>query len=86
MILVIALLTMPAAIGGQFTADLRRMMVISVVLGVVFTTTGLLLSYVFDLTSGATIILTCAGGFVVALVYQALAGRRLVVASPGIRR
>jgi zinc transport system permease protein len=67
LILVIALLTIPAAIGGQFTANLKRMMLTSVALGILFTTVGLWLSYAFDLTSGATIILTCAAGFVLAM-------------------
>ena len=75
LILVIALLTMPAAIAGQLTGDLKRMMVISVVLGVVFTTTGLWISYVLDLTSGATIILTSAAGFAVAMLCRAVARR-----------
>jgi len=76
LILVIALLTMPAAIGGQFTVDLKRMMVISVLLGVVFTTVGLWLSYVLDLTSGATIILTSTAGFLAAVLYKAVATHR----------
>jgi zinc transport system permease protein len=76
LILVIALLTMPAAIGGQFTSNLRRMMVMSVVLGIVFTSVGLCLSYLLDLTSGATIILTSACAFLVAMVYKET-GRRL---------
>ncbi len=77
LILVIALLTMPAAISGQFTSNLRRMMVMSVILGVVFTTVGLWLSYLLDLTSGATIILTAAVAFLVATGFKALAKPRL---------
>jgi len=76
LILVIALLTMPAAISGQFTSNLKRMMLMSVILGVAFTITGLWLSYVLDLTSGATIILTSAGAFLLTVVYKAM-GRRL---------
>ncbi len=79
LILVIALLTMPAAISGQFTSNLKRMMVMSVILGTVFTTVGLWLSYILDLTSGATIILTSACAFLVAIVYKAIAGRRMRV-------
>ncbi len=76
LILVIALLTMPAAISGQFTSDLKRMMVMSVILGIVFTTVGLWLSYILNLTSGATIILTSAGAFLLAMAYRAIASRR----------
>jgi zinc transport system permease protein len=56
-ILVIALLTVPAALAKQFTYDLRKMMVLSVLFGAIFTFGGLWLSFVLDLASGATIIL-----------------------------
>ena len=77
LILVIALLTVPAAIAGQLTGNLKRMMVISIVLGAIFTTTGLWISYVLDLTSGATIILTSGAGFVIAMLWRAVERRRL---------
>lgn len=77
LILVIALLTMPAAISGQFTSNLKRMMLMSVLLGMIFTTAGLWLSYLLDLTSGPTIILTAAAGFLLALVYRAVAKPRV---------
>ncbi|MFC1846402.1 metal ABC transporter permease, partial [Chloroflexota bacterium] len=56
-ILVIALLTIPPALARQFTYDLRKMMLISVALGILFTFGGLWLSYEINLASGATIIL-----------------------------
>jgi zinc transport system permease protein len=56
-ILVIALLTIPAALARQFTNDLKKMMLLSIVFGVVLTFAGLWLSYELDLASGATIIL-----------------------------
>ncbi len=56
-ILIIALLTVPAALARQFTYDLRRMMLLSVLFGAVFTFGGLWLSFLLDLASGATIIL-----------------------------
>ncbi len=76
LILVIALLTMPAAISGQFTSDLKRMMAMSVLLGMLFTTAGLWLSYALNLTSGATIILTSACAFFLVMAYKAVASRR----------
>jgi len=57
LIMVIALLTMPAAISGQWVKDMKRMMVLASVLGMLFTSAGLWLSYSLNLTSGATIIL-----------------------------
>lgn len=56
-ILVIALLTMPAAIASRFTFSLKRMMLVSVLIGVALSMGGLCLSYYLDLPSGATIIL-----------------------------
>jgi len=56
-ILVIALLTMPAALAKQFTHDLRKMMALSVLFGAIFAFGGLWLSFMLDLASGATIIL-----------------------------
>ena len=64
LIMVIALLTMPAAISGQFVRDMKKMMVLASVLGVVFTTAGLSLSYFLNLTSGATIILVSGMAYV----------------------
>ena len=57
-ILVIALLTLPAAIAGQYVKTLRRMMVLAILLGGMFTTSGLYLSFQWDLPTGAIIILT----------------------------
>ncbi len=56
-ILVIALLTVPATLARQFTYNLRKMMPLAVLFGMAFTLGGLWLSYVLDLASGATIIL-----------------------------
>jgi zinc transport system permease protein len=57
LILIIALLTIPAALARQFTFNLRKMMVLAIVFGAVLTFGGLWLSYVLDLASGATIVL-----------------------------
>ena len=56
-ILVIALLTIPAALARQLTHSLKKMMLLATLTGVVFTFSGLWLSYWLDLASGATIIL-----------------------------
>lgn len=57
LIMVIALLTIPPAISNMFVKDMKKMMVLSIALSIVFTISGLLLSYLIDLTSGAVIIL-----------------------------
>lgn len=56
-ILVIALLTIPATIAKQFTNNLKKLIALSIINAVVLTVIGLWLSYVFDLPSGATIVL-----------------------------
>ena len=69
-ILVIALLTIPAAIAKQYTYHLGRMMILSVIMGMVLTTGGLYISYLFNLASGATIVLVLGLGFLVSLLFQ----------------
>ncbi|AKB76367.1 Zinc ABC transporter, inner membrane permease protein ZnuB [Methanosarcina lacustris Z-7289] len=66
-ILVIALLTIPATLSRKFTNNLKRMMLISTVFGTVISVTGIGLSYALDVPSGATIIL------VLSLVYGLVA-------------
>ncbi len=56
-ILVIALLTIPAAISKQFTHSFKKMMLLSALFSAVFTVCGLWLSYSLNLPSGATIVL-----------------------------
>lgn len=70
LIMVIALLTIPAAISIQFTTKLHHMMILSSVLGVVFTLIGLYLSYIFNLTSGATIIMVAGISFLLSVVFE----------------
>jgi len=69
-ILVIALLTMPAAIARQFTHDIRRMMLLSTGVGVVLTLSGLWLSTVLDLPTGPTAILVLGGAFLFVSLYR----------------
>lgn len=72
LIMVIALLTIPAAISNQFVKDMKMMMVVASGLGMVFTIAGLWLSYAFNLTSGATIILVSGGGYVLSFVVKSI--------------
>ena len=68
LILVIALLTIPPFIAEKYTRSLGQMMVLSSILGICFTLSGLWLSYTFDITSGATIILVAGVGFFISQV------------------
>jgi zinc transport system permease protein len=75
LIMVIAMLTMPAAIAGQFTRNLRRTMLGAVLLGVVFTVVGLWLSFAWNLTSGASIIIVAGATYLLSLVWRAVRAR-----------
>ena len=68
LILVIALLTIPPFIVEKYANSLVQMMVASSLLGAVFTATGLWLSYRYNLTSGASIILVSGFVFMICLV------------------
>ncbi len=65
LILVIALLTLPAAIAGHYVRSLSHMMIIATLLGCAFTSGGLALSYVPDLPVGPVIILLAGLAYVV---------------------
>lgn len=62
LILVLALLILPAASAAQFVGSINRMMVLSVLFSILITSSGLLISYQPDLPSGSTIIIL-AGAF-----------------------
>ncbi|NSW85533.1 MAG: metal ABC transporter permease [Syntrophobacteraceae bacterium] len=69
LILVIALLTIPPYIAEKFSVSLAWMMVFSTILSCIFSFTGLWLSYAFNLTSGATVILVASLFFFVSLLW-----------------
>ena len=70
LIMVIALLTIPAAIAGQLVKDIKQMMLLASILAIIFTITGLWLSYFFNLTSGATIILVAGTAYLLSLLVK----------------
>lgn len=76
LILVIALLTLPAAIAGHYVHSLGGMMLIATLLGSVFTTSGLALSYSPDLPVGPTIILLAGFTYVISALWAGLRARR----------
>jgi len=77
LILVIALLTIPPYIAEKYVQSLRMMMLISTLLCCVFTMTGLWLSYIFNLTSGSTIIMVATVAFFISFLMQYLKTKRL---------
>jgi len=69
LVLVIALLTLPAAIAGQYVHTLRKMMIVAIVLGGIFTILGLGFSYGPDLPSGASIILIAGASYILSAIF-----------------
>jgi zinc transport system permease protein len=76
LILVIALLTIPPYISEKYSQSLGMMMFLSILLSSLFTFIGLWLSYSFNLTSGATIIMVAAAFFFASLFWEQLQKRR----------
>ncbi|MDK2952323.1 MAG: zinc transport system permease protein [Kosmotogales bacterium] len=76
LILVIALLTAPPAIARLFTYNLKKMMALSVLLGALFGFFGLLLSYEFNIASGATIILLAGASYFVSIFIKSTLEKR----------
>jgi zinc transport system permease protein len=74
-ILVIALLTLPAATARYYARSLIQMMVLASMLGAVFTTTGLVVSYQPDLPAGATIIVIAGIAYLLATILKGVAVR-----------
>jgi zinc transport system permease protein len=71
-VMVIALLTLPTAVAGQFARTLWQMMLLAVLLSALFTTGGLALSFGPDLPAGATTIVLAGAAYLLALGVGAL--------------
>lgn len=67
-ILVFAMLVIPAATAYQLTYNFDRMLILAVLFGVSASLGGLMISFLFDLPSGATIVLLATSVYVVAFV------------------
>jgi zinc transport system permease protein len=76
LVLVIALLTLPAAIAGHWVHTLGRIMLLATGLGAVFTSAGLALSYSPDLPAGPTMILLAGATYVASALGMGLLQRR----------
>lgn len=76
LILVIALLTLPAAIAAQYFHSLGRMMLAASILGMLFTVSGLVISYTADLPSGASIILVAGLVYLISTMFNQILQRQ----------
>jgi zinc transport system permease protein len=65
-LLVIALLTIPVAVASELSRNFRRIMLLSVLCGILICLSGLAASYFIELPSGASIILI--GGMLLGLI------------------
>jgi zinc transport system permease protein len=70
LILVIALLTLPPAIALLFTKRIFQVMGLAIIIGALFTLTGLWLAYKPDLPAGAMIVLVTGAGYVIAVIIK----------------
>ena len=71
-VMVIALLTLPAAVAGQFARTLWQMMVVSALLSAAFTVAGQALAYGPNLPPGATIILLAGATYLLVTLLSRL--------------
>jgi len=69
-LLIFSLILNPAAAAYQLTYSMKRMFLLSAVFGVLAGWGGLLFSYLFDVPSGATIIITSSVIFMLAAVFS----------------
>lgn len=69
-VLVFALIVTPAAAAYQLTYSMVRMFLYSAIIGVSSSVAGVLLSYWFDLPSGATTVLFVSGVFFLSVVFS----------------
>jgi len=75
-VMVIALLTLPAAIAGNFARNILQMMVLATLLCSIFIVVGLGASYSLDLPSGPVIILLAAAAYLLALLGLKVTGKK----------
>ncbi len=67
-VLVIAMLSLPAAIACRLTYHLPRLMITACALGIAFTALGLMASYAYNWPPGATIALTATVAYLISLL------------------
>ncbi len=78
LILVIALLTIPPFVAEKYTKSLGTMMILAALLGFLFNMAGLWLSFHYNLTSGATIILVAGLAFFLSVALDRVKRRRKI--------
>jgi len=69
-LLIFSLILNPAAAAYQLTYSMKRMFLLAAVFGVISGWVGLILSYLFDVPSGATIVITSSVIFMIAAIFS----------------
>lgn len=69
-LLIFSLILNPAAAAYQITYSMKKMFVLAAVFGVLSGWIGLFFSYIFDIPSGATIVITSAVIFAIATIFS----------------
>ena len=69
-LLIFSLILNPAAAAYQLTYSMKRMFLLAAAFGVISGWTGLLFSYLFNIPSGATIVITSSLIFLLAVVFS----------------
>jgi len=78
-LLIFALIVIPAAAAYQFTHSMRTMMLYSVTIGIIASLGGVLLSYQFDLPSGATIVLLATLLFFLSVIFSPKRRKKIIL-------
>jgi len=73
-LMIFSLITNPAAAAYQVCRGHRAIIVVSMILGVLSTASGIVVSYYLDLPTGACIVLASTALFAASVVYRALGG------------
>ena len=68
LILIIAMFTIPPFIAEKFTSSLKTMMIFSGILSAIFMISGIIISFYYDLSATATIILIASISFFIAML------------------
>jgi len=68
LILIIAMFTIPPFIAEKFTSSLKGMIIVSAILSMIFMVSGIIISFYYDLSATATIILIASISFFIAML------------------
>jgi len=79
LILVIALLTLPAAIANQYVTSLYKMFILSSVICAVISISGVAISYAPDLPTGSVIVLLACGSYFISVFLKQFSSQKTSV-------